>query len=56
MLHNFKKLETMDKVPKRRLCQLTSLLLCSLLDCLTLEPGTDRLFWNISAELPLSTV
>jgi hypothetical protein len=39
----------MDKVAKRRLCQLTSLVLCSLLDCVTLEAGTDRLSQNVSA-------
>jgi hypothetical protein len=38
------------------MCLLTSVILCSLLDFSFLETGTDRLCWNVSAELPLHII
>jgi len=35
--------------------QLTSVVLCSVLDILTLEDGTNKLSLNVSKELPLFT-
>jgi len=45
----------MQKSPKI-LCQLTSVILFSLLDFLTVENGTNRLSQNITTESPLYTV
>jgi hypothetical protein len=51
-----KKLRGWTKPQKRRVCQLTSVILFSLLDFLTAEDGTNRLSHNISTESPLYTV
>jgi len=46
----------MDKVPHQKMVSVNfSHGLFSLLDFLTLEPGTDTLSQNVSAELPLYT-
>jgi hypothetical protein len=47
----------MEKSQKRRLCQLTSVVLCSpLLDFLNLEDGIEKLTQNVGRELPLYTI
>jgi hypothetical protein len=42
MLSFFKKLDN-EQSPKKEDCQLTSVMLCSLLDFLTLEDGSNKL-------------
>ena len=50
----FKKLDNgINPPPKKKIFQLTSVVLCSL-DFLTLEDGADRLSENVSKELPLN--
>jgi len=45
----------MEKVPKNNVSVNVCHALFSLLDFLTLESGTDGLFWNVGAELPFCT-